>query len=125
MSMVKKRNNQSSQDIFDSRRELYELIKQVVFATGYGSEEEDYTKTINLNLGEGTLSYDPYYDGLFYYEGEEEYEISDIKIVKNLIKEINKRFGQFENKVKAVREKAASEVFDKPIDKTILRGQDG
>ncbi|MDI6738583.1 MAG: hypothetical protein QME12_08815 [Nanoarchaeota archaeon] len=117
--------NQSTDDVFNSRIGLYNLMKQVVFATGYGNEEDDYTKTISLNLGGGTLSYDPYYDGLFYYGGDEEYEINDIKIVKRLIKEINRRFGQFENKVKAVREKAASEAFDKPIDKTIPMGQDG
>lgn len=121
-SQHKEESEKLPHDTFDLRQELYKLMKKVVSATGYGEEDDDYTETISINLGGGTLSYDPYYDGLDYEEGDGEYEIDDEKTIKELISEINRRFEQFESKVKAVREKAASEAFDKPIG-GIIRGE--
>ena len=124
--MIKKSHNKKKEskvyhDTFEARQYLYELIKKVVFATGYGNEEEDYTKTINIDIGGGTLSYDPYYQKLTYYDDNSEYEIreDDLKTVQELIKEIEKRYKAFENGIKEIRTKLTKEIFDKPISKMI------
>ena len=46
--------------------ELYDLMKIAVAVTKRGEIEEDYTKTISLDIGDGILFYDPYYNKLSY-----------------------------------------------------------
>lgn len=105
-------------DTFEAKEELYKLMKRVVFATNYGGEEDDYTKTIHLNIGHGTLSYDPYYQRLTYYDDQDcEYDVEedDLETVQKLVKEIKERFNQFENGIKSERTKLVKGLFDKPI----------
>ena len=107
------------QDTFEAIQELHELMKKVGYSTGLGeADEEDYTKTVHLDIGSGTLYYDPYYQKLTYYSNddcEHEIEEDDFETVSSLIKEIKKRFEYFQNKTKNIRDKAAKELFDKPI----------
>lgn len=106
-------------DTFKAKEELFELMKKVVFATNNGNEEDDYTKTINLNIGNGILSYDPYYQKLVYYDNDGcEYEIKeeDLEIVQKLIREIETRFEKFEREIKKIRTSSVEKLFDKPID---------
>lgn len=106
-------------DTFKAKEELYKLMKRVIFATGYGEEIKDYTKTVHLDIGDGTLSYDPYYQRLIYYDNDDyEYEVEEdeLETVQNLIKEIKTRFEAFENKIKGVKAKSVKDIFDKPID---------
>ncbi len=110
-------------DTFEAKQELYELMKRIMIMTDYGYEDDDYTKTVNLDIGDGTLSYDPYYQKLTYYGSNDcEYEVKedDLKTVQNLIKELGKRFEAFEKGIKERRKKLAEDFFSKPIDK-ILR----
>ena len=124
--MIRKSRNKQKEskvyhDAFEARQYLSELMKKIVFATDYGNEEDDYTKTINLDIGGGTLSYDPYYQKLAYYDDNSEYEIKedDLKTVQRLIKEIEKRYKAFENGIKEIRTKLVKEIFDNPISKII------
>ena len=106
-------------DTFKAKEELFELMKKVVFVTDYGNEEDDYTKTINLNIGNGILSYDPYYQKLIYYDNDGcEYEIKedDLEIVQKLIREIETRFEKFEREIKKIRTISVEKLFNKPID---------
>ena len=99
-------------DVFEAKEALHGLLKKIVFSADIGEvDEEDYTKTVFADIGEGTLSYDPYYQRLEYKEGE----IDDVEIVNNLIYELEKRFAEFEKRIKTVREKMAREIFGKPI----------
>lgn len=105
-------------DTFKAKQELHKLMKKVIFATSYGEESDDYTKTLYLDIGTGTLSYDPYYQKLEYCDAKDcEYEIEedDLETVQKLIKEIEKRFKLFENGIKEKRTKLVK-LFDKPID---------
>jgi len=91
----------------DNLEELYELMRIALAITKRGYIEDDYTKTIYLYIGEGTLSYDPYYNQLSY--DDEEIEISQATF---FIKEIKKRLAQVEAKItKSVVEAA----FSKPL----------
>ena len=106
-------------DTFKAKEELFELMKKVVFVTDYGNEEDDYTKTINLNIGNGILSYDPYYQKLVYYDNDDcEYEIKedDLEIVQKLIREIETRFEKFKREIKKIRTSSVERLFNKPID---------
>ena len=106
-------------DTFKAKEELFELMKKVVFVTNYGNEEDDYTKTINLNIGNGILSYGPYYQKLVYYDNDDcEYEIKedDLEIVQKLIREIETRFEKFKREIKKIRTSSVEKLFNKPID---------
>ncbi|MBU2638267.1 MAG: hypothetical protein KJ955_04800 [Nanoarchaeota archaeon] len=102
-------------DAFDARRELYKLMKRVALATGLGEEEDDYTETLCLDIGGGTLSYDPYYDKLSFEKEDSEYEIEqdDLKTAQKLIKEITARFEVF--KETAGASQIAGKIFGKPL----------
>ena len=124
--MVKKQLSRKEQkysdrynDTFEAMQELHKLIIKVAYITGSGEEEDDYTKTINLEIGNGTLSYDPYYQHLLYYDPKDdsecEIEEDDFKTVTSLIKEIKLRVEEFERKNKKAREQSAEECFKKPI----------
>ena len=108
------------EDGFEAKQHLHELLKKVAFSTNYGDEEDDYTKTINLNIGGGVISYDPYYQKLWFYsEDDSECEIDDSETIKKLVKEIEKRYKGFENRIKNIRVKIVKEIFDKPINHII------
>ncbi|MFT4305015.1 MAG: hypothetical protein ACMXX8_02900 [Candidatus Woesearchaeota archaeon] len=80
--------------------------------SGRGYVSDDYTKFIEFEIGSINIFSDPYYGTVQVDEqnlSEEEIEI--------LIEEVEKRLVEFEKKVKSIRDKASSEVFDKPIKK--------
>ena len=110
-------------DAFEAKQELHKLMIKVAYITGLGEEEDDYTKTISLEIGNGTLSYDPYYQQVWYYDNEDDSECQieedDLQTITKLIKEINQRFKEFERKNKKTREKSAEECFKKPIESII------
>jgi len=99
------------QDAFEAEMELYKLMKMAMYETGLGEKEDDYTKTISLDIGGGTLSYDPYYQDITYNDEE----IEGLEALNSLIKEITKRLALFEKKTKEIRDKAAQEVFGKEL----------
>lgn len=107
-------------DTFEAKQELHKLMKRVIYTTGNGEESDDYTKTVSLDIGNGILYYDPYYQKLTYYDNtdgcEFDIEEDDLESVQSLINEIKKRFEDFQNKTKDIREKSVKESFDKPID---------
>jgi hypothetical protein len=127
--MARQKHNKEEQekikryhDTFEAKEKLHKLMKRVIFATDYGEEDDDYTKAVHLKIGNGTLSYDPYYQKLTYYDNNyNEYGIEedDLETVQNLIKEVERRFKAFENGIKGIRTKAVKELFDKPIDKIL------
>lgn len=107
-------------DTFEAKQELYELMKKIMIVTNHGYEDDDYTETVNLDIGDGTLSYDPYYQKLTYYDSNDcEYEVKedDLETVQELVKELRKRFKAFEGGIKEKRKKLAEDFFSKPIDK--------
>jgi hypothetical protein len=62
------------------------MIK-VIYLTDNGEENDGYTKTVHLNIGDGTLSYDPYYQKLIYYDNED-YGFESIN--ETILKELDK-----------------------------------
>lgn len=103
-------------DESEAKEHIHELLKKVTFSTNYGDEEDDYTKTINLNIGGGVISYDPYYQKLWFYSRDDsEFEIDDSETIKKFVKEIEKRYKEFEMKINRTRQKIVKEIFDKPI----------
>jgi len=92
-------------------------MKKVVFSTGYGEEDVDYTETIHLNIGNGTLTYDPYYQQLIYEADEDMHEFGDddLEAIQSLIEEIEKRFTAFEAGIKESRTKLVKDLFDQPL----------
>lgn len=109
-------------DTFEAKQELYELMKKIMIVTDHGYEDDDYTKTVNLDIGDGTLSYDPYYQKLTYYDSNDcecEVKEDDLETVQNLIKELGKRFEAFEKGIKERRKNLAEGFFSKPIDKIL------
>lgn len=89
--------------------ELYELMKVALIITKRGYIEEDYTKTIHLDIGEGTLSYDPYYNQLQY--DDEEIEMNQVAF---FIKELKQRLAKVEANIK---EGVVEAAFSRPLQK--------
>ncbi len=99
--------------------ELYDLMKIAVAVTKRGEIEEDYTKTISLDIGDGILFYDPYYNKLSYeYNNNpfiDEEDIDEEKI-PYLIEEIKKRLEEVENKIKEIKDPIVKSAFNKPLE---------
>lgn len=107
-------------DDYEEKEHLHNLLKKAAFSTNYGEEEEDYTKTISLSIGGGVISYDPYYQKLWFCsQNDSEFEIDDSETIKKLAKEIEKRYKEFEMKIKRTRQKIVKEIFDRPINHII------
>lgn len=104
-------------DAFKARQELYELMKKAVYITENGYIEDDYTKTVYLDIGEGTLSYDPYYDKLAYGGGEVEQDIAanDFDKVVFFIDQISKCLKQLELKINGIKKEAVRAAFSAPL----------
>ena len=113
------KNANAYRESFEARQELYSLMKKVGGSTGCGYEEDDYTKTFYLEIGGGTLSYDPYYDQLSYIDSEEcehEVEENDSATMHGLIREIERRFETFEKETGLIRKKSPEKIIDKPLE---------
>lgn len=100
---------------------LYNLFELAMKVTGRGDVSDDYTKTIEFELGELNIILDEYYSRLTILIEGCEYEIDERdSVIDNLKEEIKKRILEFDKKTKRLKEKISEEVFDKPINKEIL-----
>lgn len=98
---------------FETRQELYKLMKKVIYETGMGEEDGDYCKALHLYLGGGELIFDPYYQSLSY--DEEDIAEHDLETVEKLISEISKRYNLYKQKTKK-NKGIAEEIFNGKID---------
>ncbi|HIJ02386.1 TPA: hypothetical protein HA363_07075 [Candidatus Woesearchaeota archaeon] len=89
---------------------LHQLLELAISVTGRGYVSDDYTKFIEFDIGGITIFSDPYYNRIQIDETD-----LDSKTIQKLIKEIKKKLLQFDKKIEAIREQAASDIFDKPI----------
>ncbi|MBS3121054.1 hypothetical protein J4420_05025 [Candidatus Woesearchaeota archaeon] len=89
---------------------LHQLLELAMSVTGRGYVSDDYTKSIEFEIGDVTIFSDPYYGTVQIDETD-----VDSKTIQKLIKEVKRRLFQFDKKIETIREQAASEIFDKPI----------
>ena len=89
---------------------LHQLLELAMSVTGRGYISDDYTKFIEIEIGDITIFSDPYYGTVQIDETE-----IDSKTIQKLITEVKKRLLQFDKNIETIRDKAASDIFDKPI----------
>ena len=89
---------------------LHQLLELAMSVTGRGYVSDDYTKFIEFEIGDVTIFSDPYYGTVQIDETD-----VDSRTIRELITEVKKRLLQFDKKIETIRDKAASEIFDKPI----------
>ena len=89
---------------------LHQLLELAMSVTGRGYISDDYTEFIEFEIGDITIFSDPYYGTVQIDETD-----VDSKTIQKLITEVKKRLLQFDKNIKTIRDKAASEIFDKPI----------
>lgn len=101
---------------------LYALLDLAMKVTGRGYVSDDYTKTIEFELGEANIIIDEYYGRLTIEIDGCEYEITERDpLIEILIKEVKKRILEFDRKTRKIKEKISEEVFDKPLDDNIIK----
>lgn len=116
-------------DLFEAKKQLHRLLRRIVVATKIGIQERYPDDDIELDIGNGSINSCAKYGQVRYYpEGFCcEYELDeDLKIIKYLIKEINKRFQEFKaardkNKLEYSKgkKKFAQKFFEQPLTKII------
>ena len=89
---------------------LHQLLELAMSVTGRGYVSDDYTKFIEFEIGDVTIFSDPYYGTVQIDETD-----VDSRTIRELITEVKKRLLQFDKNIETIRDKAASEIFDKPI----------
>lgn len=105
---------------------LYALLDFAENITGRGYVSDDYTKTIEFEIGEMKIIIDEYYGNLTIEIDGCEYEVSDDEfIMEDLIEEIKKRILEFDKKTKQIKEKISEEVFNKPLNKKLMEAIKG
>src|SRR3989344_3279467 len=90
---------------------LHQLLELALSVTGRGYIGDDYTKSIEFEIGDVIIFSDPYYGTVQIDETD-----VDSRTIRKLITEIKKRLLKFDKKIEATRDRTASEIFDKPID---------
>ena len=100
---------------------LYSLLELAMKISGRGDISDDYTKTIEFQIGEINIILDEYYGRLTIDTEECDYDINERdSIISDLIKEVKKRILDFDKKTKSIKEKISEEVFDKSLSNEIL-----
>lgn len=101
---------------------LYSLLELTMKISGRGDISDDYTKTIEFQIGEINIILDEYYGRLTIDTEECDYDINERdSIISDLIKEVKKRILDFDKKTKSIKEKISEEVFDKSLSNEILK----
>lgn len=104
---------------------LYALLDLAMKVTGRGYVSDDYTKTIEFQIGEINILIDEYYGRLTMESDDCEYEIMENDpIIDNLKEEIKKRVLEFDKKTRRIKEKISEEIFEKPLNDNILKKLD-
>ncbi len=95
--------------------ELHKLLKNIVIKTGLGEIYDDYTDTVELNIGDITIYSCGYYHQLNLDKNGEEINLDhDLETTKIIYQEIKKRHEQLQktNELRKSRIKV-EEIFDK------------
>ncbi len=94
---------------------LHQMLELAMAITGEGYVSDDYTKFIEFQIGEATIFSDPYYQKV---------QIDDADLsqeqIRQLTRELKKRILAFDKKTRSMRNKAAKEIFEKPLPDTGL-----
>ncbi len=111
--------------LFDAKRELHKLMRRVVVSTKLGRQTKEPDDDIDLEIGNGILGSCARYGQVRYYplKLSGEYQLDDdINIIEYLIKEIKRRFSQFQkgrdsNKIEYIngKRKFAQKYFKNPL----------
>ncbi len=89
---------------------LHQLLELAMSVTGRGEVSDDYTKFIEFPIGDIMIFSDPYYGNVQIDEQD-----LDSKKIKRLSAEIKKMLIKFDKNIETMRDRAASEIFDKPL----------
>lgn len=101
------------------KHELHELLKEIILKTGIGDISEDYTDSVEFDLG-GTLIYSCGYYNELSLTNEEDEEIDlnhNLKATRKIYNEVVKRYGKLVNgtEFKKIKIKAG-EIFKKQFE---------
>lgn len=117
--------------LFEAKNELHKILRRVVISTKLGRQHKQPDDDITLDIGNDNLSSCARYEQIRYYPKgfSGEYELDDdLEIINYLIREIKKRFQEFQkardsNKLKYIKSKKtfAGEFFNPPLTEIIQR----
>ena len=96
---------------------LHYLLKEIVIKTGLGEISEDYTDTVEFNLGDITIYSCGYYHQLDIDKKGQEINLDhDLETTKIIYQEVKKRYEQLQktNELKKSRIKAEA-IFNKTL----------
>lgn len=126
MDVQEKINEIESRDELSGVYLLYALLDYAENLTGRGYVSDDYTKTIEFDIGEIKIVIDEYYGNLTIEIDGCEYDISNEEfLIGELIEEIKERILEFDKKINKTKEKISEEIFNKPIDNELLKSIEG
>lgn len=103
---------------------LHKLIKLAITMTGRGTVHDDYTGSIDIEVGGFAIYSDPYYNQITIYTQDDiemRMEREDEEVLRKLADELKKRILTFERKIRNVRNEKAAEVFDRPLGHIIAK----
>ena len=93
--------------------ELHEILKELVLKTGIGDISDDYTDTVEFNLGDITIYSGSYYHELMIETDEGEIDLNhDLETAKKIFNEVKKRNEKFDEETKG-KKKVAEKIFVK------------
>lgn len=104
--------------------ELHDLLKKLVIKTNLGEIYDDYTDTVEFNIGNITIYSCGYYHQLDIDKNGEEINLDhDLETAKKIYREVEKRHEQFwkTNELKKTKAKADN-IFEKPFELEIEGG---
>ncbi len=105
---------------------LYALLDYAENLTGRGYVSDDYTKTIEFDIGEIKIILDEYYGGINIEIDGCEYDVSNEEIIiEELIEVIKERILEFDKKTSKIKEKISEEIFNRPLTKELLEAIKG
>lgn len=107
---IKERLEQIEDNKAPAEHILHQMLELAMAVTGEGYVSDDYTKFIEFQIGEATIFSDPYYQQVKIDDSELSHEQ-----VRQLTKEVKKRILAFDKKTQSMRNKAANEIFEKPL----------
>lgn len=94
--------------------ELHDLLKKLAIKTGLGYISDDYTETIEFDLGDINIISDNYYHDLKIITDEGEIDLNhNLEIAEKILEEVQKRSEEYEKKTAGKRKNDAEEIFEK------------
>ena|SRR3989338_5822096 len=108
---------ENEDELDNIKRQLHDLLKGLVIKTGLGEIYDDYTDTVEFNLGNITIYSRGYYHQLDITKEDQEINLDHyLETAKIIYQEVKKRYEQLQktNELKKSRIKAEA-IFNKTL----------